>query len=127
MKQEILKQLMGNDRDRTICVLFATIAIGINIPHIRHVIHIGVPRTIKSYYQEIGRAGRDMKPARASLFLNGQDVSTSKPGMTTEMQNFCLQETNCLRKELLGLLGSRSYGSEIIKFKYERTVAAVTA
>ena len=121
MKQEIMKQLMGNDEDRTIRVLFATIAIGIgvNIPNVRHVIHIGVPRTMESYYQEIGRAGRDNKPARASLFFNGQDISTNKPGMTTAMRNFCLQETNCLRKELLVFLGSTSCGSEI-KLKYER-------
>ena len=121
MKREILKQLMRNDEDRTIRVLFATIAIGIgvNIPNVRHVIHIGVPRTIESYYQEVGRAGRDNKPARASLFFNGQDISTNKPGMTTAMRNFCLHETNCLRKELLVFLGSMSCRSEI-KLKYER-------
>jgi ATP-dependent DNA helicase RecQ len=121
MKREILKQLMRNDEGRTIRVLFATIAIGIgvNIPNVRHVIHIGVPRTIESYYQEVGRAGRDNKPARASLFFNGQDISTNKPGMTTAMRNFCSQETNCLRKELLVFLGSISCRSEI-KLKYER-------
>lgn len=115
MKREIMKQLMGNDEDRTIRVVFATIAIGIgvNIPNVRHVIHIGVPRTMESYYQEIGRAGRDKKPAKASLFFNGQDISANKPGMTTEMRNFCLEETNCLRKELLVFLGSKtSYRSE---------------
>ena len=50
-----------------ICVVFATIAfgIGVNIPSIRQVIHIGAPRTLESYYQEIGRGGRDGKSTKA--------------------------------------------------------------
>ena len=48
-----------------ICVVLATIAIGIgvNIPSIRQVIHTGAPRTLESHYQEIGRGGRDEKSA----------------------------------------------------------------
>ncbi len=108
MKHEILKQLVGKNEDRVIRVVFATIAIGIgvNIPDIRDIIHIGAPRTIESYYQEIGRAGRDGKPSVASLFFNGSDIATNKPGMTDAMRKFCLDGTNCLRKELLVYLGS---------------------
>ena len=110
MKNEIMKQLQGPDKSRSIRVVFATIAIGIgvNIYDIRHVIHITVPGTIESYYQEIGRAGRDGKQARASLYYNGHDISLNKPGMTSEMRDFCSENDKCLRKIVLDYLGSPS-------------------
>ena len=63
MKDEILKQLTDSSKESPIRVVFATVAIGIgvNIPEVRHVIHLEVPRTLESYYQELGRAGRDGK------------------------------------------------------------------
>ncbi|XP_028408660.1 uncharacterized protein LOC114531216 [Dendronephthya gigantea] len=108
MKNEILKQLQGPNESRSIRVIFATVAIGIgvNILDVRHVVHISVPGTIESYYQEIGSAGRDGKPAKASLYYNGHDISHSKPGMTTAMRDFCSQEDVCLRKIVLDYLGS---------------------
>ena len=89
-------------------IVFATIAIGIgvNTPSIRQVIHIGAARTLESYYREIGRGGRDGKSARAFLYYNGQDIAANKPGMTGEMKNFCLDESECLRKRLMTYLGS---------------------
>lgn len=52
MKTQILDQLSGKSEFRNIRVVFATVAIGlgVNLPDIRHVIHIGVPRTLESYY-----------------------------------------------------------------------------
>ena len=38
---------------------------GVNIPDIRQIVHIGVPRTLKRCYQEMGSAGRDVKPVCA--------------------------------------------------------------
>ena len=40
-------------------VIFATVAMGmgVDIPSIRHVIHVGPPRTIREYFQETGQAG----------------------------------------------------------------------
>jgi len=71
MKQQMLKQLTCKSSDSTIRVAFATIAIGIgvNIPGIKQVIHIGAPRTLESYYQEIGRGGRDRKSTKAFFIL----------------------------------------------------------
>ncbi|CAB4022829.1 ATP-dependent DNA helicase -like, partial [Paramuricea clavata] len=81
MKSEILEQLTGESERHNIRVVFATVAIGlgVNIPNVRQVIHIGPPRTIESYYQEIGRAGRDGRSARAVLYYNGSDIATNKP------------------------------------------------
>ena len=103
MKQQILKPFTCKSSSSTICVVFATIAIGIgvNIPSIRQVIHIGAPRTLESYCQEIGRGGRDGKSTKAFLYYNGQYIAANKPGMTGEMRNFCLDESECLRKRLM--------------------------
>ena len=110
MKDEILKQLTSATNNCKIRVVFATVAIGIgvNMPEVRHVIHLDVPRTLEAYYQEIGRAGRDNKPAKATLYYNGSDIASNKPGMTDEMRSYCILTDSCLRGYVLSYLGSSS-------------------
>ena len=75
-REAIQDRFMGGDAP----VIVATNAFGMGVdkPDIRFVYHADVSESLDSYYQEVGRAGRDGKPAEAVLFFRPGDIGSQK-------------------------------------------------
>ena len=71
-REQVQKQFMSDE----IKVIVATTAFGMGIdkPNVRFVFHYDISDSVDSYYQEIGRAGRDGEDAKAILFYRPEDM-----------------------------------------------------
>ena len=76
MKQSILE--FFGQRYSNIRIVIATTAfgMGLDIPDIRQIIHVGLPSEIEMYVQESGRGGRDGLPCKAVLIRSGSKHSS---------------------------------------------------
>lgn len=109
-------------------VMVATSGFGMGIdkPDVRYVVCCGMPLSIESYYQQIGRAGRDGKPADTIMLWDEQDLQTAlfmaeaggegqnnpqhsrQKGLAFDMRDFCRDEDTCRRDLILRYFGEKA-------------------
>ena len=103
-------------------VMVATIAFGMGIDKsdVRYVFHTDLPASLESYYQEIGRAGRDGEPAEAHMLFGPGDIRIRRLFIDREdssdehkrrehqrlaaLVGYC-EASSCRRRTLLGYFG----------------------
>lgn len=117
----ISREIAHNDFESgEIQVLAASVAYGLGVDLvIRNVIHYGPPGDIETYYQAIGRAGRDHKPSKCILLFKPTDFSTNdyftnqidnrtyrkhRLELSTAMKSF-VYSSECRRKTILEYFG----------------------
>ena len=106
-------------------VATSAFGMGIDKPDVRYVVCCGMPLSIESYYQQIGRAGRDGEPADTIMLRDEQDLQTAlfmaeaggegqndpqrsrQKGLAFDMRDFCRDEDTCRRDRILRYFGEK--------------------
>jgi ATP-dependent DNA helicase RecQ len=75
-RERVHEQFLADELD--VVVATSAFGMGIDKPDVRYVLHASAPESLDSYYQQVGRAGRDGEPAVVELHYRAQDLNLQR-------------------------------------------------
>ena len=110
IKDKVLSDIVNNESQIRLVIATSALGMGINIPNIHRVIHYGIPESIESYVQEVGRGGRDGSRVLAVLYYRNYHMRHCD----TEMRTFIKNKDSCRRLHILNFFGVKAKEMSIL-------------
>ena len=97
IKDNVLSDLISPNRNIRLVIATSALGMGVNIPNIRRVVIFGVPESMESYFQAVGRGGRDGSDVLSVMFYHAYHLCHCDPTMRAFVKN----KVNSRRGEIL--------------------------
>ena len=97
IKENVLSDLMSADGSIRLVIATSALGMGVNLPNIKRIVMFGVPESVESYLQAVGRGGRDGSEVLSIMFYHAYHLCHCDPTMRAFVRN----KVNCRRGEIL--------------------------